>query len=374
MTSFNPKVLTPQCENDYIKKIHRFFVRTLVPRNSLARATTIKSVARAARVSTATVSRVLTGADAVGDELRERVLKMVRKLDYQPNRMARGLRDGHRKMIGVIIPDLQNPFLTGVVHGVEAVLYEAGYTLVLGHSDGFPEREHAHLAGLRAEGAAGLILVPDNGEGAKYTSLAGWDIPMVAVDRVPRGLKVDLASTDHREGARQAVSHLVQHGYEEIAVINGPNGFSVTRERLAGYKEALNHAKIPLRETLVVHSDFRLAGGETAMNQLLDMAKPPRAVLVGNNLMALGALQAVHKRNIRIPEEIAIVGFDDMPWASSLRPPLTVIAQPIEELGRIAAQMLLDRLNDRNRPVRQVILPPQLIVRASCGFHSPEAL
>jgi DNA-binding LacI/PurR family transcriptional regulator len=346
----------------------------MAPRNPRVHATTIKSVARAARVSTATVSRVLTGADAVGDELRTRVLKMVRKLDYQPNRMARGLRDGHRKMIGVIIPDLQNPFLTGVVHGVEAVLYEAGYTLVLGHSGGFPERELAHLAGLRAEGAAGLILVPDNGEGAKYSLLAGWDIPMVAVDRVPKGLKVDLVSTNHHEGARQAVSHLIQDGCETISLINGPRGVSVTRERLAGYKEALNHAKIPLCEALVVHSDFRLAGGESAMNQLLDLPKPPRAVLVGNNLMALGALQAVHKRGVRIPEDIAIVGFDDMPWASSLRPPLTVIAQPIEELGRIAAQMLLDRLSDRNRPVRQVVLPPQLIVRASCGFHSAEGL
>lgn len=322
-----------------------------------------------AGVSTATVSRVLTGANAVGDELRARVLKIVRKLDYHPNRMARSLREGHRKMIGVIIPDLQNPFLTGVVHGVESVLYEAGYTLVLGHSDGFPEREQAHITGLRGEGAAGLILVPDNGEGADYASLEAWDIPVVAVDRVPKGLKVDLVSTDHRDGARQAMCHLIEHGYKDIALINGPRGFSVTRERLAGYQEALSEAKMTMRDSLVVHSDFRQAGGEAAMNQLLDMSKPPRAVLVGNNLMTLGALQAVHKRGIKIPEEIAIVGFDDMPWASSLRPPLTAIAQPIEELGRTAAQMLLDRLANRHRPVRQVILPPELIVRVSCGSH-----
>ena len=344
-------------------------MRLSAPEKLRVHTATIKSVAKAAGVSTATVSRVLTGTDLVGDELRERVLKVVQKLNYQPNRMARGLRGGQRRMIGVIIPDLQNPFLTGVVHGVEAVLYEAGYTLVLGHSGGFPEREQAHLTGLRAEGAAGLILVPDNGDGANYAALAAWDIPVVAVDRVPKGLKVDLVSTDHYEGARQAVAHLISDGYRDIALINGPYGFSVTRERLAGYKDALSQAKIPLREAYVIHSDFRQPGGAAAMNQLLDLPKPPQAVLVGNNLMTLGALEAAHKRRVRIPEDLGILGFDDMPWAASLRPALTVIAQPIEELGRVAARLLLDRLAGKHRPVKQVILPPKLIVRGSCGSH-----
>lgn len=344
-------------------------MRLSAPEKLRAHTATIKSVAKAAGVSTATVSRVLTGTDLVGDELRDRVLKVVQKLNYQPNRMARGLRGGQRKMIGVIIPDLQNPFLTGVVHGVESVLYEAGYTLVLGHSGGFPEREQAHLTGLRAEGAAGLILVPDNGDGANYAALAAWDIPVVAVDRVPKGLKVDLVSTDHREGARQAVAHLISDGYRDIALINGPYGFSVTLERLAGYKEALSQAKVPLREAYVIHSDFRQPGGAAAMNQLLDLPKPPQAVLVGNNLMTLGALETAHKRRVRIPEDVGIVGFDDMPWAASLRPALTVIAQPIEELGRVAARLLLDRLAGKHWPVKQVILPPKLIVRASCGSH-----
>jgi LacI family transcriptional regulator len=339
------------------------------PNGSSGRVATIKAVATEAGVSTATVSRVLSGVNVVGDEVRAKVQKAIRKLDYHPNRVARSLREGRRRMIGVIIPDLQNPFLTGVVHGVEAILYQAGYTLVLGHSDGFAQREQAHIAGLRGEGAAGLILIPDNGDGANYSSLQAWDIPVVAVDRIPKGLKVDLVSTNHREGAREAVAHLMSHGYKEIALINGPRGFSVTQERLAGYQEALNAGKIPMREPYIVHSNFRQSGGEEAMNQLLDLPKPPRAVLVGNNLMALGALQALHNRNVRIPEDMAIVGFDDMPWASSLRPPLTVIAQPIEQLGQIAAQMLLERLHAPQRLVRQVILPPLLIVRASCGAH-----
>src|SRR5262249_39543481 len=149
-------------------------------------------------------------------------------LDYHPNRLARDLRAGLRKVIGVIIPDLQNPFFPEVVHGVEAVLYTAGYTLVLGHSDGLAEREQTHLAILRGEGAAGLILIPDNGSKANYASLRAWDIPLVAVDRVPKDLQVDLVKTDNQEGIRQAVSHLLSHGYREIAFINGPEGLSVT--------------------------------------------------------------------------------------------------------------------------------------------------
>lgn len=334
------------------------------------RVATIKAVATEAGVSTATVSRVLAGGNLVGDRLRARVEKVIRKLDYHPNRVARSLREGKRNMIGVIIPDLQNPFLTGMVHGVEAVLYDAGYTLVLGHSDGLAEREQGHISGLRSEGAAGLILVPDNGNGADYASLQAWDIPVVAVDRIPKELKVDLVSTNHREGACEAVAHLVSHGYKDIALINGPKGFSVTQERLAGYQDALRAAKISVPESYIVHSNFRQSGGEQAMNQLLELSKPPKALLVGNNLMTLGALQAIHSRGVRIPEDIAVVGFDDMPWAASLRPPLTAVEQPVEKLGEIAAQMLLDRLKDPKRLVRQVILPPQLIVRDSCGTHA----
>lgn len=334
-------------------------------------AATIKDVAAAAQVSTATVSRVLAGPDRVGKEVRERVLAAVRKLDYHPNRLARDLRAGLRKVIGVIIPDLQNPFFPDVVRGVEAVLYNAGYTLVLGHSDGLAEREQAHLSILRGEGAAGVILIPDNSDKADYAALRSWDIPVVAVDRVPTGLRVDLVCTNNREGISEAVSHLLAHGYNEIAFINGPEGLSVTRERLAGYQEALRAAGIPARESLIIHSDFRQAGGYAAMRRLLELAKHPRAVVVANNLMALGALQAIHEKGVRIPDQVAVIGFDDMPWATSLRPPLTAVAQPAEELGHTAAELLLERLGDPERVPRQVVLATRLMVRASCGDHSP---
>jgi DNA-binding LacI/PurR family transcriptional regulator len=332
-------------------------------------AVTIKDVAVEAGVSTATVSRVLTGPGKVGKHTQDHVLRAVKKLDYHPNHLARDLRAGLRKVIGVIIPDLQNPFCTRVVSGVEAVLYSVGYTLVLGHSDGLVGREQKHFDVLKSEGAAGLILIPGNGVGADYGSLRAWNMPVVAVDRMPSGLQVDLVGANNRQGVREAVNHLLSHGYKDIALIGGPPELSVARERHAGYQEALKSAGITPRESLVIHGDFRQEGGWAAMNRFLDMPKPPRAVLVANNLMTLGALQAIHERGICIPDEIAIVGFDDMPWATSLRPPLTVVAQPTEEFGRLAAEMLLERLKDPKRTVRRVILPTRLIIRASCGVH-----
>ncbi|MHB1305582.1 MAG: LacI family DNA-binding transcriptional regulator [Limisphaerales bacterium] len=335
---------------------------------------TIREVAARSKVSTATVSRVLAGLDGAGTAVRDRVFQAARSLNYHPNRLARGLRVRQRKMVGVVIPDLQNPFFTGVVYGVESVLCEAGYTLLLGHSDGLATRERTHLGEFRSEGAAGVVLIPGNAPEADYSSLRTWDTPVVAVDRAPSGIEVDLVATSNRDGARVAIQHLLALGHREIALINGPEGFDVTRDRLAGYREALSAAGVFGRDEWVVSGDFRQAGGQRAMDRLLDLARPPRAVLVANNLMTLGALQAIHERGVRIPDDLAVVGFDDMPWATSLRPPLTAVAQPAEELGRAAAQLLIERLHSPGRLVRQVILPTRLVIRASCGAGRPTAV
>lgn len=327
----------------------------------------MRDVAVDAEVSTATVSRVLAGGSGVVREVRYRVLESVARLNYQPNRFARGLRSGQSKVIGLIIPDLRNPFFTGIAHGVEGTLYAAGYTLQLGNSDGQPEREQAQLRILRGEGAAGLVFIAGNRPEANYDMLHTWGIPLVAVDRSPGSLAVDLVSSNNRDGVRQAVAHFVALGYSEIAMLTGPAGINVAEERLGGYLDALRRAGLPPREEFILHSDFGHAGGYAAMGRFLDLPRPPRAVVVANNLMTLGAIQQLEERRVRIPEELALVGFDDMPWASYLRPPLTTVAQASEELGKIAAQLLLERIKDPQRPVRQVVLPTRLEVRASCG-------
>jgi len=329
---------------------------------------TIHEVAAHAGVSTATISRVLAGVDgAAGAEVRERVFNAVRKLDYQPNRLARSLRVQHRKVVAVVIPDLQNPFFTGVVHGVENVLCEAGYTLLLGHSDDRADREERHLGVLRGEAADGLILIPSNAPTANYAMLAQWKLPLVAVDRAPRGLSIDLVHTDNCAGAHEAVNHLLKLGHKAIALINGPESFDVSVQRRKGYLKALAHAGVKAFKPWQQTGNFRQASGYEAMLQLLALPKPPRAVLVANNLMTLGALAAIHEKKLRIPDDIAVIGFDDMPWAPSLNPALTAIAQPAIELGQAAATLLLERIAMPSRPTQSIMLRTQLVIRASCG-------
>ncbi len=328
---------------------------------------TIREVAAEADVSIATVSRVLAGLPGVKGEARDRVHGAVAKLKYRPNVMARGLRLGQRNVVGVIIPDLRNPFFTGVAHGVEGALYSEGYTLLLGNTDGEPEREQEQLEIFRAEGIAGLVFIAGNCPSAAAETLRSWGIPVVAVDRAPGGLDLDLVSSNNREGVRQAVNHFLSLGLREVAIVTGPAGIDVAEERLGGYWDALRSAGVAVRESFIIHSDFGREGGYAAMSQLLDLARPPRAVVVGNNLMTLGALQAIYERAVRVPEDLALIGFDDIPWGAFARPALTAVAQQAEELGRVAATLLLERLQEHQRVVRQVVLPTRLIVRESCG-------
>jgi LacI family transcriptional regulator len=337
-------------------------------------APTIKHVAEAAGVSTATVSRVLSGLAGVRADVRDRVREVVRSLGYQPNRVARSLRVRTTRTIGVIIPDIENPFFTRVVRGIEEVLQAAEYSLLLADSNESPARERANLATLQAEGVAGVIFTAAEGQRADYRNLLGPRLPLVAVSRVLPGLKEDTVTVGNAEGARMAVAHLIGLGHRRIGLISGPMGISTARDRQAGYEKALREAGLPLARDLIQYADFRQTGGYSAMRQLLEMRVPPPAVFAGSNLITLGALQAIHERGLDIPGQIAIVGFDDMPWAVSLQPPLTAVAQPAFEVGIAAARLLLERLREPDRPIRHIVLETRLVIRASCGSRQGRLL
>jgi len=349
---------------------------------------TIKDVAARAGVSPATVSRVAAGVGIVSEELIKRVREAMHTLNYQPNRQARNLRHGTNRVIGVIVPDIQNPFFTSVIRAIEEVLQAADYMLVLGNCDDHPEREQLYLDMLRAEGVAGIIFPPSNVQTQGYQQLLKMRIPLVTIDRPPRGLEVDAVRVDNTGGARTAVDHLIKLGHQRIGLILAPTHIKTADERKRGYEQALIAAGISIDQGLIRALDYqpsaeyaaleehlglseplagRQAGGYAAMKSLLQLNPPPTAVFVTNNLMTLGALQAIHELGVRIPSDIAVVGFDDMPWATALQPPLTVVAQPTYEVGRTAAQLLLDRLHEPHRPIQKVVLKTKLIVRASCG-------
>ena len=332
---------------------------------------TVKEVAARAGVSTATVSRVLSGVGGVAEDLQRKVVDAARALNYRPNGAARSLRAGTTRIIGVLIPDIENPFFTSVVCGIEEVLQATGYSLLLANYNESPDRERVHLAGLCAEGIAGLIFAASRRPAEEYRKLLQSGLPMVAVSRLPDGLDVDVVRVDNGEGARIAVAHLISLGHRRIALINGPLSLSTAAERQSGYAQAFCDAGLRVPEELIRFGDFRQSGGYHAMQTLLADPEPPSAVFAGSNLMTLGALQAIHERNLDVPSDIAVVGFDEMAWATSLRPPLTTVAQPATEVGRAAVRLLLDRLRDPRLPRRQVVLETRLMVRSSCGAGIP---
>jgi DNA-binding LacI/PurR family transcriptional regulator len=341
--------------------------KTKIP--AIQKAATIRQVAELAGVSIATVSRVFAGADQVSGELIERVQTAARSLNYKPNRIAQNLRLKTTNTAALVISDIENPFFTSVVRGVERVLRGAGYSLLLTNSDEDEKIELEHLLNLRAEGVAGIILAPTYEDSRRYEQLVQADMLIVAIDRIPRNLKIDRVTVNNLDGSHSAVNHLVEQGHTKIGFIAGLPKISTSYERQLGFEQSMKAHGLEIHPEWVQNGLFRRENGFQAMMNILELDDRPTAVITANNMMTLGALQAIYECHLTIPDDIAIVGFDDMPWAGSLNPPLTVVAQPTHELGRAAAQLLLARIQDHNRPYSHVILDTQLIVRKSSGPH-----
>ena len=339
-----------------------------------ASAPTVKEVAERAGVSTATVSRALSGTRKVRESVRARILEAAQELSYRPNRAARDLRVRSSRAVGVLIPDIENPFFTSLVCGIEDVLGKTDYSLLLASYNEDPVQEERRLEVFRSDGVRGLIFAASRSPSRLYTELGKAGMALVAASRDATRLPVDQVTVANQDGAHAATSHLVQLGHKRIAMINGPLELTTARDRQAGYEQALREAGLSLNGSLVMHGAFNQTAGYSAMQQLLSSSAPPTAVFAGSNLLTLGALQAIHERHLAIPDQIAIVGFDEMPWAMSLRPPLTTVAQPAFDVGRTAAELLLARVREPALPRRQVVLETKLIVRSSCGSRKGEDL
>lgn len=326
---------------------------------------TIKDVAEKAGVSTATVSRVLSGREFVSQHLIEKVNQTIEDLRYRPSRVARNLRVRKANTIGLVVSDIQNPFFTSIMRGIQDTLLAKGYVLLAANSDENEDQEKVHIETLLAEEVAGIILAPASASHKNYANLIDEGVGLVVIDRIPDRLKANSVLVDNTAGAHTAVEHLISLGHQRIGIITGREEISTTTSRLQGYRTALQDAGIPFAPELVIAGGFRQEGGYQAMNALFSISEPPTAVFSSNNVMTLGALQAIHEKCKRIPDEIALVSFDDMPWAASLQPPLTSVAQPTYEIGTTAAKLLLDQVSDSKQITRRIILEAKLIVRGS---------
>jgi DNA-binding LacI/PurR family transcriptional regulator len=329
----------------------------------------LKDVAQRAGVSVSTVSRVLTGSPLVNEETRVRVQQAIDALDYRPSRVARRLRGdtASARLLGLIVPDIQNPFFAELVRGVESEAQRHGYLVFLGNSDEDAAKERRYIDLMRAESVDGLLLPASSDSAQAVAELARQGLPVVCVDRrLPRA-SLDTVIADNVHGARIAVDHLLQLGHRRIGFVEGRPELSTSQERLRGYRQALEEHGVAFDPALVREGDSRQAGGREMTAELLRLEQPPTALLVGNNLMTLGALETIHVMGLRIPDDVAIVGYDDIPWALAFNPPLTVVRQPAYEIGQRAAELLLQRIADPKRSTSLVMLQPELVVRQSCG-------
>lgn len=313
-------------------------------------------------MSVATVSRALSQPHLLRPDTRTRVLSVVERLGYRPNLLARGLRRGETRSILLVAPKLSLFFLE-IFAGAEEAARAAGFAVLLGNSDGDPEREEAYFDQVSSGRADGIILLTGLAPSA-YAHGKRPLPPLVTVLERLQGHDAPVVRIDHRLGASEATRHLIDLGHRRIAHIAGSKRAASTAHRVAGYKDALAAASIPFSEELVQPGDFSMDSGVVAMERLLALESPPTAVFAGNDEMAFGAMTAAHRHGLTVPHDLSMVGFDDQKTAAFYIPALTTVNIPRHELGRRAAQELMDRFGGRDS-AHEIVLPTRLVVRES---------
>jgi DNA-binding LacI/PurR family transcriptional regulator len=334
----------------------------------------MKDIARIAGVSLGTVSHVLNDSANVRAPLRKRVLDAVQELGYQPSQLARGLRRDKTNVIGMIIPDITNPFFPGVVRGAEDTAFSNGYRLILCNTDNDHSKELAHLNELRTYLPAGLIVIPSNFSDltAQAESYRRVGTGVVCVDRLPRNWAGDSVTADNQEGALEATRHLIQMGHKLLAMIIGPQHLTNAKDRLIGFKRAIREAGIRVAPEYIQETTFDKQGGYAKTLRLLRLIPRPTAIFAGNDMIALGALRAIHESGLRCPEDISLMGFDDLDFAEVTHPPLSSVSQSGYQLGTTAAHMLIERLHGDNSPAKHIILKTSLSLRSSVAAPPSE--
>ena len=331
-----------------------------------AREITIVDVADEAGVSYATVSRVINNKDHVSPEKRERVLRAMAQLGYVANMQARSLAGGESRVVGLLVDYLSSSYMDEIIRGIDEALDAENYDLMLYTTHRRKTKESAYVTKLTRRLADGLLLVLPRNAGAYLDTLRQRQFPHVLVDYLSDKQNVPSVSTTNFRGAYDAMSFLLSLGHQRIGIITGTMEFGCARDRLDGYRAALKDHGIPTNPQLVCEGDFMQPQGYECAQRLLGLAERPSAIFASNDMMAFGVMEAARERGLRLPEDLSIVGFDDIPQASHVHPALTTIRQPLEEMGRSAALLLLKYIAHPNAEIERIELPTRLIIRESC--------
>lgn len=330
---------------------------------------TIEDVARLAQVSVGTVSHVISKSRYVRPETQERVEKAIARLGFRPNRVARALISQRTSTIGMILPDISNPYFSELLRGAEDVLYEADYAAFFGNSDNDPDKEQLYIRAFRDRMVDGVIAVIATDADAAEIRALGEEIPMVIMDRLIPEWAGDSVSGDDHVGMEMAVNHLVQLGHTRIALINGTLSISSTSRRRQGFEDSLRaHGVAPVA---VSEGRFTIESGYAQASAILEGDERPTAIVAGNDLLAIGALSAARDAGLHVPGDLSLTGYDDISYAQISSPGLTTIRQPAREMGAVAARLILERLTSKGSGGQQLLLQPELIVRRSTAPPRP---
>ena len=331
---------------------------------------TIKDVAKLAGVSVSTASIALSGKGPVSDSTRQRVVQAAQALDYRPNAIARSLVMRRTRTVGLVLSDITDPYFHEIAKGVEAVLSEAGYALILADTDHSAEKELRSLQTFHRQQVAGVILAGSGmEEEPHHLRVDQGDVAVVTLGRHRSGLP--FVAVDNTEAAFKATTHLIQSGRSRIGFVAGPRGLLAAEERRQGYVKALEDHGLVVDPRWVVRGDFTPAGGYRAIKELLDVTEldspgqRPDAVFAANDQMAIGVLKGLKERRIAVPHEMAVVGIGGIPTGEFVDPPLTTVALPMKGMGEAAARMLLDRIEDVGQTTQEIWMETRLLVRSS---------
>jgi LacI family transcriptional regulator len=327
----------------------------------------MKDVARLAGVSTSTVSAVINNSVPVSAKRLKKVLDAMAALDYHPDEVARSLKKGRTKAVGVIVPDITNAFYPEVICGIEECARKHGYAVLLCDSSEDPAHESEHLSTLFSRRVDG-VLVASCANSTAYEAIFRRRFPVVFFDRLPPTAAEDTVSTDNVQAGYIAARHLIDLGHERIAMLVGHLGLSPHRDRLEGFRKAMQEANLPIRDEYLVAGQLQVANGFEDSLKILELSTKPTAIMVSNNKLLLGLLQALEERRVLIPKDISVLGFDDYAWNKHFNPSLTAIAQPTYEMGRRAFELLLqiiEKEKNMGTPKRQIRLNAELRIRNS---------
>ncbi len=334
-------------------------------RDTIQKEATIRDVAKLSGVSVGTVSNVINGISTVKDEIRIRVIKAINELKFRPNQAARSLASGRTRTLAFILPDICNPFYPEMVRGAMESASQAAYDLFLANIDNDPLKEIEYIESFVDRGVDGLIIATSDLSSLQAGRIKDLDIHVVIVDRELQGLDRDLVIVDNTNCAYMATSHLLDLGHRRIGVILGPEQTMTARKRLDGAKAALSERGL-FDEELVRFGSYSFESGFETMREMLEGAEPPGGVFCANDLLAIGAIKAVQEYGLKVPEDISIIGIDDIMLSRLISPSLTTVRQPTFDLGATAARMVVERIKGVEKGIhRKVILPGRLIVRNS---------